>query len=252
MAQTSPKQNISFSIDDILSSGSGDENLQREEQRFSGHKPISSPIKTTMNREESHQRGDNIPDVRKLSEKQSESIPVGSESALQTRQENKCESEKPKVSNKKKRRILFTKAQVFQLESRFRVQKYLSAVERDQLARMINLTPSQVKIWFQNHRYKSRQQIKQDGHFDEDVKAPCGGHYHPSEVPCLQPCPYYEPRDSISAFSSSFLPWSAVCSASPVNGFSIPSAQQSQQYFRYSSSPYEGMIPNFYAPPLFY
>ena len=71
MAQTSPKQNISFSIDDILSSGSGDENLQREEQRFSGHKPISSPIKTTMNREESHQRGDNIPDVRKLSEKQS-------------------------------------------------------------------------------------------------------------------------------------------------------------------------------------
>lgn len=165
---------------------------------------------------------------------------------------NLISPEKTKASNKKKRRILFSKAQVFQLESRFRVQKYLSAVERDQLARMINLTPSQVKIWFQNHRYKSRQQIKQDGHFDEDVKAPCGGHYHPSEVPCLQPCPYYEPRDTISAFSSAFMPWSTVCPASSASSFSMPAAQQSQHYLRYPSCQYEGQRHSFYPPPLFY
>lgn len=161
---------------------------------------------------------------------------------------------KIKPSNKKKRRVLFSKAQVFQLESRFRVQKYLSAVERDQLARMINLTPSQVKIWFQNHRYKSRQQIKHDGQFEDEAgKAPCGGHYHPAEMPCLQPCPYYEPRDTINSFSSAFMPWSSVCPASPLttmNSFSI-AARQSQHFARYPSCQYEGQRQQFY-PPVFY
>lgn len=162
---------------------------------------------------------------------------------------------KPKSSNpKKKRRVLFSKAQVFQLESRFRVQKYLSAVERDQLARMINLTPSQVKIWFQNHRYKSRQQIKQDGQFEEDIKAPCGGHYHPAEVPCLQPCPYYEPRNSINSFPSAFMPWAPVCpspSLSPMNSFSI-AARQNQHFTSYPSCQYEAQRQHLYHPSVFY
>ena len=42
--------------------------------------------------------------------------------------------------------------QVFELERRFKQQKYLSAPEREALAQLINLTPTQVKIWFQNHR----------------------------------------------------------------------------------------------------
>ncbi|RDD44676.1 Homeobox protein Nkx-2.2a [Trichoplax sp. H2] len=61
---------------------------------------------------------------------------------------------------KKKRRILFTKNQTDQLEKRFRQQKYLSAPEREHLANMIKLTPTQVKIWFQNHRYKCKRQKK--------------------------------------------------------------------------------------------
>lgn len=250
MAQTSVKQNISFSIDGILSSNSRDENLQRGRERFNREEANSS-LKVTKNVEETHKRGDNSPDTSKILEKQSENNPEGLETE-HANQESKSMSERSKVSNKKKRRILFTKAQVFQLESRFRVQKYLSAVERDQLARMINLTPSQVKIWFQNHRYKSRQQIKQDGQFDEDMKAPCGGHYHPSEVPCVQPCPYYEPRDTVSTFSSAFLPWSAVYPGSSMSGFSLPSAQQNQQCLRYSSCQYDGAMPSFYPPPLFY
>ena len=47
--------------------------------------------------------------------------------------------------------------QVYELERRYKQQKYLSAPEREQLASMINLTPTQVKIWFQNHRYKSKR-----------------------------------------------------------------------------------------------
>ncbi|ENN71049.1 hypothetical protein YQE_12260, partial [Dendroctonus ponderosae] len=53
---------------------------------------------------------------------------------------------------KRKRRVLFSKAQTFELERRFRQQKYLSAPEREHLASIIRLTPTQVKIWFQNHR----------------------------------------------------------------------------------------------------
>ncbi|CAB3397011.1 unnamed protein product [Caenorhabditis bovis] len=58
---------------------------------------------------------------------------------------------------KRKRRVLFTKAQTYELERRFRIQKYLSAPEREQLAMQIRLTPTQVKIWFQNHRYKTKK-----------------------------------------------------------------------------------------------
>ncbi|KAL7678020.1 hypothetical protein ACOME3_004247 [Neoechinorhynchus agilis] len=54
----------------------------------------------------------------------------------------------------RKRRILFTKRQTAELERVFETHKYLTANEREQLASAINLTPTQVKIWFQNHRYK--------------------------------------------------------------------------------------------------
>lgn len=53
---------------------------------------------------------------------------------------------------KRKRRVLFSKAQTYELERRFRQQRYLSAPEREHLASIIRLTPTQVKIWFQNHR----------------------------------------------------------------------------------------------------
>ena len=47
-------------------------------------------------------------------------------------------------SKKRKRRILFSKAQTYELERRFRQQRYLSAPEREHLAQLINLTPQQV------------------------------------------------------------------------------------------------------------
>lgn len=58
---------------------------------------------------------------------------------------------------KRKRRVLFSKTQTFELERRFRQQRYLSAPEREHLASMIGLSPTQVKIWFQNHRYKTKR-----------------------------------------------------------------------------------------------
>nr|CAB3264347.1 TTF1 homeobox transcription factor [Phallusia mammillata] len=64
------------------------------------------------------------------------------------------------ASQRRKRRVLFSQAQVFELERRFKQQKYLSAPEREHLAQMIHLTPTQVKIWFQNHRYKNKRSLK--------------------------------------------------------------------------------------------
>ena len=67
------------------------------------------------------------------------------------------------MKQKKRRpRAFFSHAQVYELQRRFAVQKYLTAHEREQLASMLHLTETQVKIWFQNRRYKSkRQQIEQ-------------------------------------------------------------------------------------------
>ncbi|TKR87092.1 hypothetical protein L596_011555 [Steinernema carpocapsae] len=64
---------------------------------------------------------------------------------------------------RRKRRVLFSKAQTYELERRFRTQRYLSAPEREQLAMEIRLTPTQVKIWFQNHRYKTKKSYQEKG-----------------------------------------------------------------------------------------
>ena len=78
-----------------------------------------------------------------------------------------------KHSKKRKPRALFSHAQVYELERRFAVQKYLTAHEREQLASMLHLTETQVKIWFQNRRYKSkRQQLE---HARLSPKMACGG-----------------------------------------------------------------------------
>ncbi|XP_009869433.1 PREDICTED: homeobox protein Nkx-2.5, partial [Apaloderma vittatum] len=66
--------------------------------------------------------------------------------------------ERPKQRKRRKPRVLFSQAQVYELERRFKQQKYLSAPERDHLANVLKLTSTQVKIWFQNRRYKCKRQ----------------------------------------------------------------------------------------------
>ncbi|MCP9262810.1 Homeobox protein Nkx-2.4 [Dirofilaria immitis] len=50
---------------------------------------------------------------------------------------------------------------LYELERRFRASKYLTAPEREALANSIGLSATQVKIWFQNHRYKCKRQEKE-------------------------------------------------------------------------------------------
>ncbi|XP_004579117.2 homeobox protein Nkx-2.6 [Ochotona princeps] len=63
-----------------------------------------------------------------------------------------------KARQRRKPRVLFSQAQVLALERRFKQQRYLSAPEREHLASALQLTSTQVKIWFQNRRYKCKRQ----------------------------------------------------------------------------------------------
>ncbi|XP_054434766.1 homeobox protein Nkx-2.6 [Pteronotus mesoamericanus] len=67
-------------------------------------------------------------------------------------------AEQPKARQRRRPRVLFSQAQVLALERRFKQQRYLSAPEREHLASALQLTSTQVKIWFQNRRYKCKRQ----------------------------------------------------------------------------------------------
>ncbi|CAL8114976.1 unnamed protein product [Orchesella dallaii] len=68
---------------------------------------------------------------------------------------------------KKRSRAAFSHAQVYELERRFGHQRYLSGPERAELAQALKLTETQVKIWFQNRRYKTKRK------FQQDISSPC-------------------------------------------------------------------------------
>lgn len=62
------------------------------------------------------------------------------------------------VNKKKKARTTFTGRQIFELEKQFEIKKYLSSSERSAMAKILNVTETQVKIWFQNRRTKWKKQ----------------------------------------------------------------------------------------------
>ncbi|KAG6449078.1 hypothetical protein O3G_MSEX005872 [Manduca sexta] len=109
---------------------------------------------------------------------------------------NDIKPEKKDRSTKRKPRILFSQNQVHALEVRFRNQKYLTAPEREQLAVTLNLSPTQVKIWFQNRRYKSKRIKSPEVSTSTDAKPSrnLSGRklYKPEKKDGVTPIPNYE------------------------------------------------------------
>lgn len=67
-------------------------------------------------------------------------------------------SDSGKGGKPRRARTAFTYEQLVALENKFKSTRYLSVCERLNLALSLNLTETQVKIWFQNRRTKWKKQ----------------------------------------------------------------------------------------------
>ena len=93
-------------------------------------------------------------------------------------------------------RTIYSSAQIQQLELRFQRTQYLALPERAELASALGLTPTQVKICFQNRRSKYKKQAK-------------GGQAGPSsslESPAGPSSPQYSQPGSVPSPPSSTSP----------------------------------------------
>ncbi|XP_073708809.1 NK2 homeobox 2b [Garra rufa] len=138
--------------------------------------------------------------------------------------ENRDRENSEDSGKKRKRRILFSKTQTFELERRFRQQRYLSAPEREHLAKILHLTPTQVKIWFQNHRYKVKRARAEKG-MDPYLLSP-----RRVSIPVLvrdgRPCHVLSPQDITASLPG----------AAPFSAFSMKQLPQIQHSHNMCSS----------------
>ena len=100
--------------------------------------------------------------------------------------------EKPLFHNGKKvrkARTIYTPEQIYHLENHFKMHEYLEKQERERLAMSLGLTDTQVKIWFQNRRSKSKKQGGRGGAVAAAQDSPGSVSGPPSVPPSISSSP---------------------------------------------------------------
>ncbi|XP_037634383.1 homeobox protein Nkx-3.1 [Sebastes umbrosus] len=123
---------------------------------------------TGFNEKCSSQKMERCSQWKEESEKLSEQLGVQTESLDPSCPSTSESSSFSSTGKQKRSRAAFTHLQVLELEKKFNDQKYLSAPERAHLASTLRLTETQVKIWFQNRRYKTKRK-QQTSEFCQDA-----------------------------------------------------------------------------------
>uniref|UniRef100_UPI003AADB3B4 homeobox protein Nkx-3.1 n=1 Tax=Centroberyx gerrardi TaxID=166262 RepID=UPI003AADB3B4 len=132
----------SFLIEDILSI--------KESTRFNGKCSTQKTERCSQWKEECEESSEQFCPQETVFGAQKESLDTSCPSTSES-------SSFTSTGKQKRSRAAFTHLQVLELEKKFNHQKYLSAPERAHLASALRLTETQVKIWFQNRRYKTKR-----------------------------------------------------------------------------------------------
>ncbi|KAL7889645.1 hypothetical protein AOLI_G00019030 [Acnodon oligacanthus] len=171
---STPPRGSSFFIENLLGSSHVEPPLQDGEQ---GERVTVLRASCANRREEAAtspcwqparlgggQRAESPRECTRSSDEHSDSVCSDSYSPARRRADQEPEAEPGDAGSarRKKTRTVFSRSQVFQLESTFDAKRYLSSSERAGLAASLRLTETQVKIWFQNRRNKWKRQLHAD------------------------------------------------------------------------------------------
>ena len=136
----------------------------------------------------------------------------------------------------KRIRTAFSPGQLLRLEEIFEKNRYVVGCERKQLARDLNLSETQIKVWFQNRRTKHKRE-KHVGVGGSSHSLNQGANYHLDDKKQSSTRP---PLGSSSSTSSSSSPASSLPSSTSVSSAAYLSSGNFSMAPSYSSHTFKG------------